>query len=229
VTTRISSSLAALGMVAAPSLMKLAERHPSDDISERRHTSDRSRGDGDSETEPASPHCGVERWSIKVGSDGDARDVDLRRARDTTIDALRSLPQPDDADPDLRLAPTEDTVFVLRNVKLTQYKREADSDYHLVLEDGHGKTVIAEIPEPGCLSHRSPWRRQVRAARDAFDGAHEVSNRMRSADDVVSLVGVGFFDVIHGQTGVAPNGIELHPVLDICFGQDCDLALAGAR
>ena len=25
--------------------------------------------------------------------------------------------------------------------------------------------------------------------------------------------GVGFFDRIHGQTGVAPNGIELHPVV----------------
>jgi hypothetical protein len=26
-------------------------------------------------------------------------------------------------------------------------------------------------------------------------------------------VGVGFFDSVHGQPGVAPNGIELHPVL----------------
>jgi len=25
------------------------------------------------------------------------------------------------------------------------------------------------------------------------------------------------FDFIHGQTGVAPNGIELHPILDIVF------------
>jgi hypothetical protein len=31
------------------------------------------------------------------------------------------------------------------------------------------------------------------------------------------VTGVGFFDRIHGQTGVAPNGIELHPVLDIQF------------
>jgi hypothetical protein len=28
-----------------------------------------------------------------------------------------------------------------------------------------------------------------------------------------TITGVGFFDFIHGQTGVAPNGIELHPVL----------------
>ena len=34
----------------------------------------------------------------------------------------------------------------------------------------------------------------------------------------VTVTGVGFFDFLHGQTGVAPNGIELHAVLDIQFG-----------
>jgi hypothetical protein len=29
--------------------------------------------------------------------------------------------------------------------------------------------------------------------------------------------GVAFFDVVHGQEGVAPNGIELHPILMIDF------------
>jgi hypothetical protein len=28
------------------------------------------------------------------------------------------------------------------------------------------------------------------------------------------VTGVAFFDYKHGQTGVAPNAIELHPVLD---------------
>jgi len=37
----------------------------------------------------------------------------------------------------------------------------------------------------------------------------------------VTVVGVGFFDILHGQTGVAPNAIELHPVLQICFGKGC--------
>ena len=27
------------------------------------------------------------------------------------------------------------------------------------------------------------------------------------------VVGVAFFDYFHGQTGVAPNAIELHPIL----------------
>jgi hypothetical protein len=34
----------------------------------------------------------------------------------------------------------------------------------------------------------------------------------------VTITGVGFFDRVHDQTGVAmKNGIELHPVLDIVF------------
>jgi len=33
----------------------------------------------------------------------------------------------------------------------------------------------------------------------------------------VKINGCGFFDFLHGQTGVAPNGIEIHPVLDIQF------------
>jgi hypothetical protein len=40
--------------------------------------------------------------------------------------------------------------------------------------------------------------------------------------------GVGFFDRIHGQTGIAPNGIELHPILGICFGQNCSLGPVAA-
>lgn len=34
----------------------------------------------------------------------------------------------------------------------------------------------------------------------------------------VVIEGVGFWGEIHGQTGVAPNGIELHPVLSFSSG-----------
>ena len=37
------------------------------------------------------------------------------------------------------------------------------------------------------------------------------------ARPLVRITGVGFFDYLHGQRGVAPNGIELHPVLDVEF------------
>ena len=39
------------------------------------------------------------------------------------------------------------------------------------------------------------------------------SSHFTDLNGTATVTGVGFFDVIHGQTGVAPNGIELHPVL----------------
>src|SRR3989442_716065 len=80
-----------------------------------------------------------------------------------------------------------------------------------------GSTMIAEIPYPGCLTGSS-WNTQVNASRSAFDARYAVTTSFQTANEVVSLTGVGFFDVLHGQTGVAPNGIELHSVLSICWG-----------
>ena len=37
------------------------------------------------------------------------------------------------------------------------------------------------------------------------------------ARPLVWITGVGFFDYLHGQRGVAPNGIELHPVFYVEF------------
>jgi hypothetical protein len=45
----------------------------------------------------------------------------------------------------------------------------------------------------------------------------------------VTITGVAFFDKLHGQTGVAPNGIELHPVLSITIsGSSKQLRAANA-
>jgi len=37
------------------------------------------------------------------------------------------------------------------------------------------------------------------------------------ASESVTVRGPGFFDFAHGQDGVAPNAIELHPVISIEF------------
>ena len=44
-----------------------------------------------------------------------------------------------------------------------------------------------------------------------------MTNVFQTANVPVQVTGVGFFDILHGQTGVAPNGIELHSVLDVQF------------
>lgn len=98
---------------------------------------------------------------------------------------------------------------------LTEFKKEADEDYHLVLVSG-SNTMIAEIPDPSCASG-SPFLGGIKIARSQFDAQFSASGTMKHVNVSVTVTGVAFFDFIHGQTGVAPNGIEIHPVLDIQF------------
>lgn len=172
---------------------------------------------------------GKERWFVKTGTDASAKQVNIT-PQQSTIAALASLPAPHDPDsiPD-REASTEFTVYQLQ-CTLTAYKEEQDGDYHLVLSDGEGNTMIAEIPYPG-FCQDSLWLDQITQAREAFnqrfgkplDKLRELATvsegvpMITKVSVAVTIQGVGFFDRIHGQTGVAPNGIELHPVLSIAF------------
>jgi len=164
--------------------------------------------------------CGTERWAIKTGTDPLAASV-TAIPTDTTIATLVGYPVPTPAPSTTRVAPQETTRWRLVNVTLTGFKSESDSDFHLVISDGQ-RTMIAEIPAPSCVSG-GPFAADIATARAVFLAKHAPGS-FTSASDVVTLTGVGFFDRPHGQTGVAPNAIELHPVLHICFGTDCDSA-----
>jgi hypothetical protein len=165
---------------------------------------------------PGSPKssgaCGTERWDIKTGTDSQAGSVSLV-PQPTTIATLRALAA--NGGGSSRETPTETTLFELKDVTLTEWLSESDSDYHLVLTQG-GVTMIAEIPGPSCTA-TSAWKCFISRARAEF----EMQNLSQYPGLAVTVRGVGFFDFLHGQTGVAPNGIELHPVLQICFGQGC--------
>jgi Putative Ig domain len=164
--------------------------------------------------------CGVERWSVKTGTDADSGKITLGSTTSTTIPNLDSLSAPGSLPANNRVLPTEATVFQLQ-VTLVEYKLESDSDYHLVLSDGtggSGHTMIAEIPDPTCVGSGSPLLSGITASRNAFNAKFTVTTSFKTANVPVTLTGVGFFDFLHGQTGVAPNGIELHSVLSVNFG-----------
>ena len=55
--------------------------------------------------------CGVERWSVKTGTDADAGLIDLSTRVPTTISAMRSLSKPATLPSNNRISPTETTVF----------------------------------------------------------------------------------------------------------------------
>ncbi len=163
--------------------------------------------------------CGVERWSVKTGTDADAGLINLQSITQTTIASLTSLPAPSTLPANNRVQPTETTVFQI-HATLTKYKLESDSDYHLILNDESGNTMISEIPDPACVGSSSPLLSSIQTARSTFDAQYTVTSSFQSANVPVTITGVGFFDFLHGQTGVAPNGIELHAVLDIQFGSN---------
>jgi hypothetical protein len=165
---------------------------------------------------PDNGSCGSERWDIKTGIDSHAATVSLV-PQPNTIAALIALPAAGAGTN--REVPTESTVWELKNVTLTELKLETDNDYHMVLSDG-SKTLIAEIPSVKCAT-TSVWKCFMSRARSEVDARYTVSTSPTYPATTITVRGVGFFDLIHGQNGVAANGIELHPVLELCFGKDC--------
>lgn len=161
---------------------------------------------------PAAARCGVERWPVKVMTDTAPVSLTVHR---TTIAHLDALPVPAGAGTHApRLEPQEGTTYRI-TAQLVSDKLEADSDYHLVLRNAAGQTMIAEIPSPACAQGSRALAR-ISAARSYYDATIGPAQRhFRSIGRTVTITGVAFFDAIHGQTGVAPNGIELHPVTAI--------------
>ena len=167
-----------------------------------------------SEAPPTTLHCGAERWAVKTGQDLATNQIDLTNVHPATIAELTAIPPPHA--PSARTPPVETTVYQVQGT-VAAYKLESDSDDHVVIADDHGRTMITEIPAPACMGS-SPLKAQVQGARAAFDTRFHPEASLRQANVPVTVTGVGFFDFNHGQVGVAPNAIELHPVLSVTFG-----------
>lgn len=159
---------------------------------------------------------------MKTATDPFARYIDPT-PHQTTIAELVSLPYPR-REAGARINGVETTTWVLSNVALLGWKREADQDYHVVVGDGRS-TMIVEIPDPACVGSNSVVADAIASSRSAFEVHFAGGVGSRGTAETISVAGVGFFDHPHNQTGAAINQIEIHPVTAICFGQDCKLDL----
>jgi hypothetical protein len=153
--------------------------------------------------EPTHLAAGKDRWDIKTGTDADVTEVTSAPVS-STIAQLIALPAPHQ--PTVR-TPAEQVTYSIP-CTITFWKIEADGDHHLVLTDESGKTMIGEIPDPQFVGPTSPWLSEITTARTQFDTWPRLNKPC-------IVTGVCFFDHLHGQTGVAPNGVELHPILSI--------------
>jgi hypothetical protein len=150
----------------------------------------------------------------KTMTDSDAAQVNLNPVP-TTVAALRALPVPPDAGESKPRVQVEKSTYQV-NVYLVGAKLEPDHDFHLLISDSPGgRTMITELPDPTCpVTKTSPVIAQIAAARHALlAAAGPITDVYKPLSGTAQLTGVGFFDSVHAQLGVAPNGVELHPVL----------------
>jgi hypothetical protein len=151
--------------------------------------------------------CGVERWPVKILADPDAQQVN-RDPLPATVTQLRGLQRQPGALPLRgRLSGPERQVFRVR-ATVTRIITEDDGDWHLVLADpdNPSATMVAEIPDSAC-AYGTPDASRFAAARRDMHAA--------GRNALVEFDGVGFYDFLHGQRGMAPNGVEIHPVLHV--------------
>ena len=160
---------------------------------------------------------------MKTFTDLDTARVDLT-PRGATVAALRALPRPAHVAEDRRSAEELHT-FRIRAL-LLGWKHEADDDYHVVIADSAhpDATMIVEIPSGACARVcRSRLLPAMTAARRTIEetlGPVGARYHLLASPRMVTVTGILFFDKLHGQTGVAPNGVELHPVIGLAFGPE---------
>jgi hypothetical protein len=140
--------------------------------------------------------CGSERWTVKTLQDRPR----LKPTKNRTIAQLIAIPTPSSL-PATRL-PDEFAVYRV-TAQVTLVRHESDEDFHLVVQDAAGNYMIVEVPSGSCVAGATPLRRQ------------QMANARTAATTCTKavMIGVLFHDFFHHQTGVAPNVIELHPLL----------------
>src|SRR5712692_5998779 len=163
---------------------------------------------------------GVERWPIKTGADADAGLVGQEVVQ-TTIKDLVGFPAPDTRDTrfkEHRFGPVEITIYRVEGT-LTAYKEETSGDYHLVLSDDRGETMIAAAPNPGpaFVSTSSRWAKEIAAVHMAIKDRLNPTSQFVDTNLRVRITGVGYFSFRHGARGEAKNAIQLHPIIGIEF------------
>lgn len=164
---------------------------------------------------PTRVPCGVWRWDVKTLSDSHKHDVNFT-PQAVTVQHLRTLQAPGSLGTNTpRIWPVEKKTYVV-HAQVLKATIEDDSDIHLVIAvaGSSSQTMIVEFPDPHCVASafKRPAIAAARAALLSNCGAIS-SSSFTNLTGTVDVSGVGFWDEIHGQTGVAPNGIELHPAL----------------
>jgi hypothetical protein len=164
----------------------------------------------------------VFRWKVRTGSDPDASLVKETPVR-TTVEHLAAEPRPADMNSpievysdyqDRRAEGAERTIYEVEAV-IVACKLQTSGSYHLDLQGTTGKTMIANCVDPRFVDPSSRWTKEIAAVRKEVETKLNPGPTYTRGSRRVRISGIGFFNQVRGQSGVAPNGIELTPVLSI--------------
>src|ERR1051325_6790009 len=163
----------------------------------------------------AAPCGGVERWAVKVLTDAGVNQINFV-PKTATVSDLVAMNVKKVGMHTARMT-VECQVYRVK-CKILRLHDEDDGDYHLVIAEPSNTsvTMIAEIPDPTCSKvYNSPYVNKFKIARNAFEGYCDPQDHEKVVAGTYQLTGVLFVDRLHSQDGLAPNGIELHPILTI--------------
>lgn len=177
--------------------------------------------------------CGTERWAVKTLTDADAAGLKTASANDSTVVNLIAETAPSKL-PAAGRVPLEKKLFHVQAVFLGFKEEASDHDFHIVIADPNdlSKQMIAEIPDATCQAVcSSAFLAQFTAARNTVQqklgkptGTATGSVPALPKPWLVEITAPAFFDFPHGQDGLAPNCIELHPVVEIKFLSEANKA-----
>lgn len=159
--------------------------------------------------------CGVERWSIKSLSDADTVQINFSNIIPTTVHDQINIERP--AGKIVKRDETEMTVLSM-DCYILGFKKEKDKDFHIIVKDVNSEeSMVIEIISSECSDVQKTSRfEQIKQVQEWFpENIGVPHNKFKMLDEpkLVTITGVGFWDFLHGQKGMAANGREIHPVL----------------
>ena len=165
--------------------------------------------------------CGIERWKIKTLSDADTIFVNFDTIRKSSVQEQISFNAPY-GKLGSRLA-SETTVYSI-DCFIIGFANEDDKDIHIIVEDVNtDETMVIEIVKPECLDVQNTSRYEaLKRLYEWFTnnvGIPRHSFTFLKEHKLVTITGIGFWDFLHGQKGMANSGREIHPVLSMQFKQ----------
>ncbi len=159
------------------------------------------------------------RWPVKTLSDKDTTLVNFKNIVKSSVHDQRNIKRPDGKLTNRHI--TETTIYTF-DCYIVGFKKELDRDIHVIIKDiNTGETMVAEIPNYKDIYIKKTSReKQFKLLRNWFVdniGKPHSTFKMFNHPKLVTITGVGFWDTVHGQKGMAPNGREIHPILSMKF------------